>query len=58
MPAREVVGMVVGPSGRGAVEVRNIALAWVGASLVIAGLVQPTWPFAVRAVQIVVECLR
>ncbi len=58
MPAREVVGMVVGPSGRGAVEVWNIALAWVGASSVIAGLVQPTWPFAVRAVQIVVECLR
>ena len=58
MPVLEVVGMVVGPSGCGAVEVPDIALAWAGASLVTAGLVQPTWPFAVRAVQIVVGCLR
>ena len=62
MPVLQVVGMVVGPSGRGAVEVPDdIALVLAGASLVTAGLVRPTRPFAVRAVravQIVVGCLR
>ncbi len=58
MPVLQVAGMVVGPSGRGEVAVPDIALALAGASLVTVGLVRPTKPFVVRAVQTVVGCSR